>query len=158
MLLSISLTAALAQTPPEPAAPPIAPPPPPIHGLFLSIDAYGKLLEGYVLADAAKLNGLGLSLWTESAKHEGLVPIIHGMRLLGLPQGERVVAEVADSLLYFDANNDRYLDALDPAFGALSLFEDKDKDKKIDPGEVRTFASVGIESISRYGEVRMVAR
>lgn len=142
----------------EPAPAP-APAPPLNHGLLLNIDAYGRSLSGHVVVDTAKLAAQGVSLWTEQQKHEGsFVPIVHGMRILGLAQGERIVQDAIDSLMYFDANGDKYLDALDPVFPLLMLFVDHNKDLRVQAGEARTLQSIGVDSISRYGEIRMKER
>jgi hypothetical protein len=131
----------------------------PTHGVVISLDAYGKLLVGYVLVDTTVLEAQGISLWTEQEKHQGKqVPLAHGMRVVGLPAGERLVQEAIDSLLYFDSNGDRYLDPLDPAFASLSLFVDRNQDQKIGEGEVRSLISLGVASISRYGEILMKER
>lgn len=129
------------------------PAPPPTHGILLSVDAYGRLLNGHVLADTAAL--APIELWIEDRKQVGVVPLAHGMRVLGLAQGERLVDQAIDSLMYFDTNKDTYLDAADPSFAALSLFVDGNTDAKIQPGEVRKLADIGVESISRFGSVRM---
>jgi hypothetical protein len=127
------------------------PAPPPNHGILLSVGSR----TGHVLADTAILAPLGLALWVEGAPQSGVVPLTPGMRVLGLAQGERLVAEAADALMYFDSNGDRYLDAKDPAFAALYLFTDADGDGAVRTGEVLALGKLGVDSISRYGEVRM---
>jgi hypothetical protein len=144
-LLSLALAA-------EPAAPP------PNHGVLLSIDAYGRMLNGHVLADTKLLEGAGIQLWVEDQRQTGVVPLMHGMRVLGLEQGERLVDQAIDSLMYFDKNKDTYLDGKDPGFAALSLFVDANADARIQPGEVRTLAAIGVDSISRFGSIRMKER
>lgn len=136
----------------EPAAPP------PTFGVLFSVDAYGKLLAGHIVADAAVLEPLGITLWIEDRKQAGVVPLMPAMRVLGLAGGERIVAEAVDSLMYFDANKDTYLDAKDPGFAGLSLFADANGDAKIQPGEARRLGDIGVESISRFGSVRMKER
>jgi hypothetical protein len=142
--------------PPTPAAPP---PDPPNHAIVLSVEAEGRVLVGHVAVDADALAPAKITFLSGSVPRTGpVVPLVDGLRVLGLPQGERIVQGATDTLLYFDANGDTYLDAKDPAFAALRLFVDGDGDGKLDPGEVRSFADVGIDSISRYGSVRMKER
>ena len=128
---------------------------PPNHGIPFSVSASGRLLAGHVLADTKGLAPLGIELWVEQKKQEGVVPLVPGMRVLGLPKGERLVAEATDTLMYFDANGDTYLDAADPAFAALSLFVDANGDARIGPGEVRRLGDLGVASVSRFGSVQM---
>ncbi|MEQ1507925.1 MAG: hypothetical protein ABMB14_37195 [Myxococcota bacterium] len=133
--------------------------PPPSFGVNLSVDAGGRLVVGHVLCDTAKLKALGIELWDEQVHRvEPQVPLMHGLRVVGLPAGERVVDQAIQGLLLFDANGDNYLDALDPAFGALALFEDRNGDQRIQAGEVQTLSALGVESISKFGSVRMKAR
>lgn len=132
---------------------------PPTTGVMLSLNAYGESLMGHLMVDADQLAKLGLKLKVEDAERTGpVVPLAHGTRVLGLEQGERQVQDAVDSLMYFDANKDGYLDAADPAFAALSLFVDKDGDQVIDKGEVRTLGDIGVDSISRFGSIRMKER
>jgi hypothetical protein len=153
--LFLCCLAALAAEP----APTKAPPPPLNHGLLLNIDAYGRSLSGHIVVDTAKLAGQGVTLFTEQLQHEGTyVPLVHGMRVLGLPQGERIIEDAIDSLMYFDANGDKYLDAADPVFPLLMLFVDSNKDLRVQAGEAKTLQSIGVEFISRYGEVKMKER
>ncbi len=143
---------------PAPAAPP--PPEPPVHGVVLSLDAYGTALVGHVLVDTEVLEAVAkLTLRQGEVPRAGKdVALADGLRILGLPQGERIVQGAIDTMLYFDANADGYLDALDPAFAALRLFVDANGDGKAQPAEVRSFGEIGIDSISKYGSIRMKGR
>ena len=135
-----------------------ADPSPPTHGVLFSVDAYGKLLAGHIVADTKALEAVGVTLSIGDAKQAGVVPLAPGMRVLGLEGGERIVEGAVDSLLYFDKNKDTYLDAADPAFPALMLFVDANADQKLQPGEARRLGDIGVESISRFGSVRMKER
>jgi hypothetical protein len=128
--------------------------------VVLSLEAYGQALVGHVLVDADALRtSAKLELKVGETPRVGpAVPLVDGMRILGLPQGERLVQGGIDTMLYFDANGDTYLDAKDPAFAALRLFVDANGDGKLQPAEVRSFGDVGIDSISRYGSIRMKER
>lgn len=142
------------------AAPPAAPADPPTHGVVLSFEAYGAAIVGHVLVDTEKLrSSAGLSLQRGPTPLVGpRVPLADGVRILGLPQGERLVSGAIDTMTFLDANGDGYLDPLDPAFGALLLFVDRNADAVVQPAEVRTFAEVGIDSVSRYGSIRIRER
>lgn len=131
----------------------------PTTGVMLSLSAYGEALTGHLMVDADALGKLGLKLKSGDAERAGpAVPLSHGTRVLGLPQGERQVQDAVDALMYFDGNGDGYLDAADPAFAALKLFVDRDGDGAVDAGEVRTLGEVGVDSISRFGSIRMKER
>jgi hypothetical protein len=138
----------------EPAPPPApAPGPPPNQGLVISVEAGGRLLVGHVVADAAFFAKHGITFWTEAAPiSDPTVGLVHGVRILGLPQGERLVEDAFPTLMYFDANGDPYVDAGDPLFAGLSLFVDADADGKIDAGEVRPFTEL-VEYVSKFGKV-----
>jgi hypothetical protein len=72
-----------------------------------------------------------------------------------MTQGERLVQDSFPTLMYFESNGDPYVDATDPLFAGLWLFVDRDNDARIDTGEVRSLAALGVDSISKYGDVRM---
>lgn len=149
-----------APAPEQPKAPPrVVDPPPPSHGVLLALDAYGTLVSGHVVVDTAKLRALGIELWLEDGRIDApVVGLTPGLRVSGLTGGDRLVDEAIDSLMYFDANADTYLDGADPAFAALSVFTDKNADQRIGPGEVRSLESIGVASISRFGSVQMKPR
>ena len=131
----------------------------PTGGVVVTLNAYGEHVVGHVLVDADALAKLGITLQREEQKLTGpRVPLAHGVRILGLEQGEKQVQNAVDTLLYLDANKDSYLDAKDPGFATLSLFEDEDSDGKVSDAEVRTLEALGVESISRFGEIRMKER
>lgn len=155
-----ALLLALSNVGPASAAPPAAPAPeePPDHAITIGFEA-GRPVVGHVLADADALAALKITLLRDATPRAGkLVPLVDGMRIVGLPQGERIVQGGIDTLLQFDANGDHYLDATDPVFAALRVFEDGNGDHRAQPGEVRSFADAGIESISKYGSIRMKER
>jgi hypothetical protein len=155
----VALTLAAAA---EPGAPPVAPVAPdlsPAQGVLLSIDAYGKLVAGNVVVDTQKLGGMGITLFQGQAKvAQKIAPLADGLRVVGLPKGERIVEGAVDTLMYFDANGDTYLDALDPAFAAFAVFDDRNGDERIQSGEVRMLVDLGVDSISRFGSIRMKER
>jgi hypothetical protein len=125
----------------------------------ISVPYHGRLLVGHVLADAAIFGQHGVTFATDAAPiGDKLVPLVYGVRILGLPQGERVVEEAFPTLMYFESNGDPYVDATDPLFAGLSLFVDADDDGRIDTGEVHTLAELGVDSISRFGDIRTKSR
>ncbi|MEZ4235367.1 MAG: hypothetical protein R3F59_04250 [Myxococcota bacterium] len=131
--------------------PPAAPELPLSHGVLLSVAGHA----GNVVVDTQKLAALGITLQQGEARlSQRTAPLADGLRVLGLDK-ERVVDGAVDSLMYFDANGDTYLDALDPAWPALSIFADRNGDGRAQAGEVRSLQDLGVDSISRFGSIRM---
>ena len=159
LLVLATVDLAAADPAPDPAATPATVEVPPSHGVLLSVDANGKLFAGNVVVDTAALEKIGITLFKGEARvAQKTAPLADGLRVVGLQKGDRLVDGAIDSLMYFDANGDSYLDALDPAFSALAIFSDRNGDAKIGPGEVRTFVELGVDSISRFGSIRMKDR
>lgn len=149
----IPAAVALAQAPPAPISPP------PNQGIVISVAQGSQLSVGHVLVDPAALAKLGVTLSIEGRPAEGaLVALVPRMTVRGLPIGERLVYDAIPTLMFFEATGDPYLDAADPAWAALRLFVDADRDAKVDPGEARSFSAAGIAWISRFGEVRPAGR
>ncbi len=129
----------------------------PQSGVVMKLNAYGKHLVGHVIVDAEALGALGMTLAKgdpPQPRSGTRVPLSHDMRVTGTPKGDRLVQNAVDSMLYFDNNEDGYLDAADPAFAALYLFVDADGDGKMVPAEARPLGEIGVESISRFGDIR----
>lgn len=133
---------------------------PPTSGVIMTVDAYGTPMSGHVVVDADALLSAGIKLFDEqgAARVGKVVPLAHGMIIKGLPQGDRLVQDALDTLMYFDANSDKYLDAADPVFAHLGLFVDKNGDQVAQDGEVKSFGDVGIDNISKFGSIRMKER
>ncbi len=132
---------------------------PAASGVVVTLNAYGEHVVGHVLVDADALAKLGITLKKEETALTGpRVPLAHGTRILGLEVGEKQVQNAVDTLLYLDANGDGYLDARDPGFAALSVWADGNEDGKVVDSEVRTLGALGVDSVSRFGEIRMKER
>lgn len=67
-----------------------------------------------------------------------------GRELFGDQHG---AADGFAELARFDANHDKRIDALDPIFGELGIFEDRDRNGRSDPGELRRLAELHITRI-----------
>src|SRR5207245_1395282 len=55
------------------------------------------------------------------------------------------------ALALFDANHDGVIDAKDPVFGQLQVWQDANHDARTDTGELRTLDALGITSIQLEG-------
>jgi len=128
----------------------------PTGRVTLDVEAYGERLAGVILADTAAL-APGVRLMKGTEPVSGRVELLTSMKVDRA--GVRAKLDGgSESLIAFDDNGDGYLDASDPSFAALALFVDANGDGEPQEGEVRPLGSLGIEWISRYGQVSFAER